>query len=212
MQLVDYLAKRISDHASSRNRTLVAIDGPDAAGKTMLADRLAPALSIPVVRASVDSFENPTAVRIRRGQLSGEAYYRDGFDHASFRRRLLEPFAAGESPVLTRLRDGFTDELDEQYADVPATAVLLADGVFLQRPELRELWSFVVYLRVSPEVSLDRARSRDLAWTDTVERIELGYLRRYLPGQELYRADVDPESLADVVIDNSDPANPIVVR
>jgi uridine kinase len=38
------------------------------------------------------------------------------------------------------------------------------------------------------------------------------YLRRYLPAQRLYRAEAFPETSADVVIDNTDPARPRVVR
>lgn len=48
----------------------VAIDGPDAAGKTILADELALLIERsgrPVIRASVDGFHRPRAERIARG-------------------------------------------------------------------------------------------------------------------------------------------------
>ena len=51
----------------------VAIDGVDGAGKTMLADALAPlivAQGRPVIRASVDDFHNPREVRYARGKYS----------------------------------------------------------------------------------------------------------------------------------------------
>jgi uridine kinase len=32
--------------------------------------------------------------------------------------------------------------------------------------------------------------------------VQRRYLRRYLPGQELYRRSCDPEELADVLVDN----------
>jgi uridine kinase len=63
--------------------TRVAIDGVDAAGKTTLADALAPVLASlgrPVVRASIDSFHRPRAERYERGRDSPEGYYRDSFD------------------------------------------------------------------------------------------------------------------------------------
>jgi uridine kinase len=46
-------------------RTLVGVDGLDGAGKTTFADRLAPLLERPVVRASEDDFLNPAAIRSR---------------------------------------------------------------------------------------------------------------------------------------------------
>ncbi len=56
----------------------VAIDGVDAAGKTMLADELvAPieGLGRSVIRASIDGFHNPAAVRYRRGNTDPEGYF-----------------------------------------------------------------------------------------------------------------------------------------
>jgi uridine kinase len=211
VDLARQLAETIMKLASERARVLVAVDGPDAAGKTILADALAERLP-GAVRASIDHFENLREVRYRDGVESGESYYDNGFDHRSLRERLLMPFAAGDSPVLTHLRESSSDDLVEVFTDVPDHAVLIVDGCFLQRPELRALWSLVVYLSVSPEMSLDRARVRDLAWTDSVTEVESGYLGRYLPGQAVYRQRVDPERLADVLVDNTDPASPAVLR
>jgi len=45
--------------------TRFAVDGIDCAGKTTFADRLAPLLERPVVRASEDDFLHPAAIRSR---------------------------------------------------------------------------------------------------------------------------------------------------
>jgi uridine kinase len=53
----------------------VAIDGVDAVGKTTLADELATLIQAaghPVIRASLDGFHNPRAVRHQRGSDSPE--------------------------------------------------------------------------------------------------------------------------------------------
>ena len=53
----------------------VAIDGVDAAGKTMLADELTPLIEArgrPAIRASADGFHNPRVIRYRRGADSPE--------------------------------------------------------------------------------------------------------------------------------------------
>jgi uridine kinase len=55
----------------------VALDGPDAAGKTTLADELAARL-VPgdrdVIRASIDGFHRPRLERRRRGDTDPHRY------------------------------------------------------------------------------------------------------------------------------------------
>ncbi len=72
----------------------VAIDGIDAAGKTTLADELAPLIEAqgrPVIRASIDGFHHPRSVRYRRGPDAPEGYYEDSFDYTALRAMLLDP-------------------------------------------------------------------------------------------------------------------------
>ena len=59
----------------------VAIDGPDAAGKTTLASELAACLEArherSAVQVSLDGFQRPAERRHRRGRLSPEGYLDD---------------------------------------------------------------------------------------------------------------------------------------
>ncbi|UOY02771.1 hypothetical protein [Blastococcus sp. PRF04-17] len=91
-------------------------------------------------------------------------------------------------------------------------AIVVADGVFLHRPELCDLWTVSVYLRVSEQESLRRALIRDAPRFGTPAEVARRYRSRYLPGQALYRAVADPEGTADVVVDNENPAAPRVLR
>ncbi|WP_199853729.1 uridylate kinase [Plantactinospora sp. BB1] len=194
----------------------VAVDGPDAAGKSSLAAELARRLA-PVretITASVDGFHRPRAVRQRRGGLSAEGYYRDSFDYPALRAALLDPLGPGGS---RRYRTVVFDHRTDQVVDLPpeqATddAVLLFDGVFLLRPELREQWDLSIYLAVSPAESLRRALVRDLELFGSAESVRERYEARYLPGQQLYRAEADPAGRADVLVDYDDPARPRVLR
>lgn len=182
--MIDALARLVAAPQIVR----VAIDGPDAAGKTTLAARLAKALRgvRPVVQAGIDDFHPPREIRHRRGSLSPEGYYEDGFDYAAVRARAL----------------------DHAEHD----AVLLFEGVFLLRPELRDCWDLSVFVDVSPAETLRRALSRDLELFGDAGTVRERYEKRYLPGQQLYRAAVSPEAVADVVIDNDDPAHPRVLK
>jgi uridine kinase len=89
--------------------------------------------------------------------------------------------------------------------------VLLFDGVFMLRPELRGCWDMSIFVDVSAEEALRRALVRDVAVLGGPDAVRERYERRYLPGQRLYRMTAQPELAADVVIDNDDPAEPRVL-
>lgn len=194
----------------------VAIDGPDAAGKSTLADELADhlALTRPVIRLSADRFHHPASMRRRRGSLSPEGYYHDSFDNGMIAGAVLRPLGPGADG---RYLPGIFDyRTDRPVRAVPRTAppgaVLLFDGVFLLRPELRTGWDVSIYLHVDEDVTVDRALVRDVALFESVDVIEERYRRRYLPGQRLYREEAHPAQRADIVMDMTDPLAPVIVR
>ena len=191
---------------------LVAIDGPDAAGKTTLASEVAARLMRPIVNASVDGWHNPREVRLRRGAESAEGYYLDSFDHEALVRECLEPFGSGAGRVRTASFDYQTDSGVEAQQEVASDAVLLFDGVFLLRPELRARWHLRVYLHVPESVTLARALQRDVQLFGSPDEVRRRYERRYLPGQALYREEASPLEYADIVLDNTHPADPVVMR
>lgn len=190
----------------------VAIDGPDAAGKTTLADDLAVSIGSrrPVIRASIDGFHQPADVRHRRGPMSPEGYYLDSFDADAVVVSLLDPLGlAGDRRYRTASFDYRTDaSLDLPWCNAPDNAVLLFDGVFLLRPELRGYWDLSVVVHASPAETVRRARIRDADLMGGAAAVAERYHLRYLPGQQLYDVDADPRGHADVVVDNEDVLRP----
>jgi uridine kinase len=193
----------------------VAIDGVDAAGKTTLADELAPlieALGRPVIQASVYGFHNPAAVRRRLGVASPEGYFEDSFNYEALREVLLRPLGPGGSRVFKRAVFDFrvdapVDVRPEQAAE---EAILLLDGVFLLRPELRAHFDFSVFVRVDFDVTLARAERRDVDLFGSSEEVRRRYLERYIPGQRIYLTTVQPERWASIVVDNNDLRRPSI--
>jgi len=212
MTLAERIGISIERLASHGPRVVVGIDGPDAAGKTTLADEIVRHLTIPWVRASIDGFHQPREVRMQRGVLSPEGYFRDSFDSAVLVDELLTPFRSGGKRVRTKIFDWRADVPIEQVpVAVPERAVLVFDGVFLLRPELRDLWDLSIYLRIPSSVVLERALLRDVDVLGLADDVRRRYEERYLPGQALYRSECEPERQADLVVDNSDFLNPVVV-
>jgi uridine kinase len=199
-------------HNYGRGRVIVAVDGIDGAGKTEFGNDLAAVFDEAgheAIRASMNNFHRPREERYRSGRESPESFYRDSFDYSTFRRALIDPFrmagSAGfqlasfdlrrDAPALTR------------WMTAPADAVLIVDGVFLNRPELRGIWNYSILLEVPWDRAYARLAERDGRNADPGAEANA----RYREGQELYFAEVDPKSQADAVIDNSDPELPLRV-
>jgi len=214
-QLLDYLAGRIIE-LEQPHSVRVAIDGPDAAGKTTLAQELASSLSArsrPIIRASIDGFHHPACIRHQRGPTSPEGYYHDSFNYQALTECLLVPLGPSGSRYY---RSAVFDYRTESAGPSPLqkadpTAVLLFDGVFLLRPELSEYWDFTIFVAVDFDTVLARAEQRDGVLFGSIEAVKQRYEQRYIPGQKLYFNECRPAERADVVVDNNDPSNPEIL-
>jgi uridine kinase len=215
-ELIRQLAARIASLSLS-HPVRVAIDGVDAAGKTTLADELGrsiESLGRPVIRATIDGFHNPAVVRQRRGLTSPEGYLEDSFDYEALLEVLLRPLGPGGSFSFRRAVFDFrTDQpVQARLEQAAPDAILLFDGVFLLRSGLREHFDFAIFVRADFSVTIARAEQRDIELFGSMEEVRRRYLERYIPAQQIYLANVEPERWASVILDNNDPLRPVFVR
>ena len=195
--------------ASTGRVTRVGVDGVDGAGKTHFADELAELLAAggrPAIRASVDGFHNPKAIRYRRGRGSPEGFFHDSYDYDALKRVLLDPLSPGGT---RRYRVAIFDHRSDSPVDAPERLAadgdtLVFDGIFLHRPELRAYWDYSIFLAVGFDVSIPRGAQRGDGSADP----EAPENQRYVRGHELYLRSCDPIRWATVTIDNTDLASP----
>ncbi|MEU1972324.1 uridine kinase [Microbacterium sp. NPDC019599] len=193
-------------------RVIVAVDGRDGAGKTIFADGLAAVFAedgSAVFRATIDDFHRPRAERYARGRTSPEGFYRDSFDYATFRRVLIDPFRAGRQTTATGFQLAAFDvtrdsAVESAWVTAPRDAVLIVDGIFLNRPELRGLWDWSVWLDVPVDVAFRRMAERDGSDPDFLAPSNA----RYRDGHDLYLRDHDPRHAASAIVDNTDVERP----
>lgn len=202
---------RIADHIPAGAR--VAVDGPDGAGKTEFANRLAEVLrarDLVVIRVSVDDFHHVREIRYRRGRDSPSGFWSDSFDYDRFRTDVLEPFGPGGSRRYRAVaHDLATDAVrTPPHQTAPPDAVLLVDGLFLQRAELAAVWDVTVFLDVPFTETARRMSLRDGTPPDPAHPA----LRRYVEAQRRYFAACAPQTRATILIDNTDFENPRMVR
>ncbi|WP_375384882.1 uridine kinase [uncultured Microbacterium sp.] len=195
-------------------RVILAVDGIDGAGKTVFANGLAEAFAeegAAVYRASIDDFHRPRAERYARGRNSPEGFYADSYDYSTFRRVLIDPFRDGAQTgattgfQLTAFDLGRDTPTQSQWVTAPADAILIVDGVFLHRPELKGIWHWSLWLEVPFGVAYARMAPRDGSSPDPDARSNA----RYRQGQELYLREAKPREAASAIVENSDLEHPI---
>jgi uridine kinase len=211
-QVIEAVARAASAQPTT-GVTRVGIDGVDGAGKTYFADELARVLRAAgrrVIRASVDGFHHARAVRYLKGRSSPLGFFEDSYDYVTLEAVLLGPLGPGGSG---RYRVAAFDHRTDSVVEAPVEIagpedILVFDGIFLHRPELRAHWDYSVFLDVRFAVSVSRMAERDAGSPDP----EAPSNRRYVGGQEIYLARCQPRRWASVVINNDDLDSPYIVE
>jgi uridine kinase len=172
-------------HNYGRGRTIIAIDGTDAAGSAAFADDLAAVLREAerlVFRASLRYFQHSRAEQQRLAPETPDRLYRAGYDYSALRRVLIEPFRMGGSTgFVTEEFDPDRDAwIQPTWQTAPADAILIVDGDYINRPELHGLWLFSVLLESGEE---NEAQAR-------------------------YLVEVHPRDIVSAVVDTTNPLAP----
>jgi hypothetical protein len=192
--LAEELTDRI-DALTGRRRIAVAVDGAAGATETTeLADALVDPLRLrgrAALRVSARDFLRPASLRFEHGRTDPDARYSDWLDLGALRREVLDPLGeTGSGEVLPSLWDAERDRATRaERVPLPEGGVVLLDGELLLGAGLA--FDLAVHLWLSPAAL--RRRVPD-AWA--------------VPAYERYEAEVDPSSLADVVVRVDDPRHP----
>lgn len=164
-------------------RAVVAIEGRCASGKSTLAARIEKHLGLPVVH--MDHFF------LRPEQRTEKRYAQPGgnIDHERFRAEVLDPLAAGKTPVY-RPYCCQRGELGEPVALKPSPVVVV-EGSYSCHPALWDYYHRRVFLTVDPEEQLRRIAKRD-----GPEQLEV-FRERWIPLEERYFSAYKVEDRCD---------------
>lgn len=203
--LVTSLADEILQQ-HGRGRVIVAVDGVEGAGTSPFAAELVERLQRrghAAFHARLDDFQRSRA-RQALGGATAIGRYRYTYDYSALHRALIDPFLMGGSTgFVAAHHDASRDQpIEPTWLTASDDAVLVIDGIYLQRPELRGLWSFTIWIDVPPRA----------AWARLVEADPLSHdadaWSLASGAQKLYGKEVNPRASASAVIDNRDPEDP----
>ncbi len=171
-------SRLIADRAKNQSAVAIAITGKDCAGKTTLAANVkfaAEKLGAEAQVVTVDDFIIP------------------------LERRTTDPSPAQEYLLHTFDADAYAHTVEAACRDADVSGgMVVAEGVFLLRQDLRHLWDVSVWLEVDETTLLRRATARDAAWFGGADAVNEAYINRFLPAQRLHMSRDCPCDHADV--------------
>lgn len=157
---------------------------------------------------------------MQRGDRSPEGYYLDSHQVSVIVDELLRPFSEGASEVRVAAFDEPSDSTIDERVAVTGPTMLIFDGLFLHRPELRTLWDHSILLTADERLDqewlsflLDDLPG-DISARSTVidERLMRARWPRYRFGWQRYLDDANPHADACMVIDNNHLTAPAIVE
>lgn len=178
--------------------TLIGIDGLGGSGKTMYAYQLQRQLEGLVI-LHLDDFVHKKEVRYNENYEEWYCYYHLQWRYDYLIQKILLPLTSGLDVKETiEVYNRETDSYLLREIEIPVGTLVIVEGVFLQRPELRPYFEAVIYLEVDKETRLKRISDRDI-YIGNKEEIALKYEQRYFPAEEKYIEQCNPITLADIV-------------
>ena len=170
---------------SSASPFVVAITGPDCAGKSTLTAAFGARLTASGADVCIVSIDDYLVPRVERGGRPSEgwSYYERGFDYRELRSR-----------VHCEIRGAMTNRSS-------STHVILVEGVFLLRRDLSDLWDYSIWIEIDEETSIRRAMERDKEIFGSEEAVRKVYLERCLPGQRWHSEVDSPRERVDATLD-----------
>lgn len=170
----------------ARRPVIVGIDGPGAAGKSVLAKWLRDALEDAAI-VEVDDFYRPAREVGAQGAVC---------DLERLRREVLDP-ARGGRPTRYQRYDWREDRL-AGWIDLAAHRHVIVEGVYALERSLRPLVDLGVFVDTPPALRLARGLARDGAASET-------QWLAWMAAWDAYVAAQRPDLAADVVIDGTRP-------
>jgi uridine kinase len=169
--IVATLWPAVEAHLARQERCVLAVDGPDCAGKTTLADVV--------------------AARANQQRLSYCVVHLDATFEDTARRPRGNPDAVSEF-----LLDFFHHDGLKVIAREATEQLIVIEGMFLLRAGLLDLYDISIRLELDERTSFERAYVRDLdtfaCWGD----FALHHVTQCLAAQRVYRSLCSPESHA----------------
>ncbi|HEV8507422.1 MAG TPA: hypothetical protein VGQ53_18550 [Chitinophagaceae bacterium] len=202
-KLAGTILKRIHSHNGPDVFT-IGVSGIDASGKGFVCRVLENELekqNLKVANINIDPWQNPITVRLQKEEPARN-FYNTVFRWDDFFSQLISPLKKNGSIHLeTKLIRTDSDEYYPFTYDLNKIDILLIEGIFLFKKELRDYYDLKIWTNCSFETALQRAIARNSENLDKEQLIH-DYQLYYYPAQRYHFEKDNPFEAADIIYQN----------
>ena len=201
-ELVEKISTQMKTLSPKVRPLLVGIDGLGGAGKSTFVKSLEHELTTTnnkVVTFHLDDHIVERNKRYGTGHEEWVEYYTLQWDVDFLASDLFERLHTQCDTIILPFYNKVTDSISAQQFKVEPNSIILVEGIFLQRPEWKSFFDFVIFLDCPRKLRYKRVLKRD-SYIGNQQEIFSKYKRRYWPAEKHYLDSVKPIRNADVVL------------
>ncbi len=199
------IADSIKKLCTNDRTVIVGIDGLGGAGKSTVSDEILSILrseGLGITVLHIDDFIHPKEIRYNDNLPQWECYYRLQWRYDYLLDRIVTPIKSGaDFTADIELYDKDNDTYFLQHTVIPKGSIVIIEGVFLQRDELKDVFDYMIYIDVPENTRLARVLERD-GYIGDSDQIAEKYNNRYFPAERFYVKNCNPAEKADYTVRN----------
>lgn len=205
MSQIQCIYDNVINRSAAKNIFIVGIDGLGGAGKSTISEELCQKFenhNYHTILLHIDDFIHVRKVRYNSAYPDWQCYYDFQWRYDYFLDVIGKLKCAANTCVEIELYDKDNDTYYEQRLDVKQNTIVIVEGIFLQRKELKGLFDYMIYIDIPEDIRLSRVLKRDTYIGGEQEIIDK-YHNRYFPAEHKYVEDYEPYKRADFCVDLS---------
>lgn len=198
-------ASAINSLSEKKGLLIVAISGIDGSGKGYFSKQLENSFfenGISCQIISVDGWLSHPNTRFSKSN-PGDNFYKNGIDLEGFKNDIILPLVNCQEVDIKRLEydaSNSENQIERNY-QIKGKRVVILEGIFLFRKDLKKLYDYKIWINTSEETSLKRALVRNQEGTSDEQTVS-DFEKIYFPAQHIHNKIDSPIKAADLIIDN----------